>query len=121
MSLILDALRRRSARRGDGDDDDPQDRSERADAVLATLGYSRPSRRQGMSLKTLLLYGFAAVIIGFVGLTVLIAMLSPSAAPKPVAPRAAVSPATRPSSTIPAARGTAAGAAAAATPPPCSP
>ena len=117
MSLILDALRRRSADQG-GDGEAP-DRSARADAVLATLGYPRPSPPRGMSLKTLLLSGAGALILGFVGLTVLIAILSPSAPPKPAAARSAAA-AVPPRSTIPAARGTAgtSGALLPVTPPP---
>ena len=83
MSLILDALRRRSADRGG---DDSSDGTARADAVPATLGYARP--KQGVSLRTLFLYGVAAVLIGFVGLTLVIAVLAPSAPPAPrLAPR----------------------------------
>jgi Tfp pilus assembly protein PilF len=104
VSLILDALRRRSA--DQGDDGETPERSARADAVLATLGYPRANPRRGMSLKTLLLSGAGALILGFVGLTVLIAILSPPAPPKPAASRSAAAAVPRPS-TIPAARGTA--------------
>src|SRR5207344_1440306 len=92
VSIILDALRRRSTDHG-GDDEAP-DRGARADAVLATLGYPRPVRRRGMSVKTLLWFGAGAV-------------LSPSAPPRPDAARRTSAAVTRPSS-IPAARGTAA-------------
>src|SRR5205823_4802986 len=102
VSLILDALRRRSAApAGDGE---APDRGPRAEAVLATLGYPRSSHSRGVSLKMLVLSGTVALILGFVGLTVLIAMLSPSAPPKPAASRSAAAVA-RPSA-IPPARGT---------------
>jgi len=92
VSLILDALRRRSADRGG--DDSAVGRA-RADAVPATLGYARPPKRQGVPLRTLFFYGVAAVAIGFVGLTGVIAILSPSAPPTP-APRAVASSVPRP-------------------------
>jgi Tfp pilus assembly protein PilF len=104
VSIILDALRRRSADHGGGDE--APDRGARADAVLATLGYPRPVKRRGMSVKTLLWFGAGAVLLGFVGLTVLIELLSPSAPPRSDAARRASAAVTRPSS--PAARGTAA-------------
>ncbi|HEX3644021.1 MAG TPA: hypothetical protein VHT95_00360, partial [Vicinamibacterales bacterium] len=117
MSLILDALRRRSA--DQGDDGETPDRGARADAVLATLGYPRPHPPRGMSLKALLLSGAGALILGFVGLTVLIAILSPAAPPKPAASRSAAAAGPRPS-TFQAARGTAgtSGALPPVTPPP---
>ena len=57
MSLIHDALRRRSERPDDQRDADQPGRSARADAVLATLGYARRSERGRVSLKTLFGYG----------------------------------------------------------------
>jgi Tfp pilus assembly protein PilF len=77
MSLILDALKRKRPTQ------DPGDRSAGAreahsDAVLSTLGYRQPqARRAGLSLKMLLLYGAAAMAIGFVGLSLLILLFAP--------------------------------------------
>jgi Tfp pilus assembly protein PilF len=103
VSLILDALRRRSADRGN--DGEAPDGSARPDAVLATLGYPRSNRPSGVPLKTLLLAGAAALMLGFLALTVLIAMLLPSAPPKPGPSRSAAA-VPRPSIN-PGARGTA--------------
>ena len=50
----------------------------RADTVLKTLGYSRRQGRSGSSMKTLLLYGAGAVLVGFVGLALVIKVLAPS-------------------------------------------
>ena len=96
MSLILDALRRKSPERGgpgdprlSGDDRDPE-RNARADAVLATLGYARPAGRGGTTLKALLIYGVIALATGFATLSLLIFLLAPSTAPAPApAPRVA--------------------------------
>ena len=73
MSLILDALRRDTPK----DDDESRDESH-PDSVLATLGYPRQRpRKRGLPVKMLLVYGGAAVAIGFVGLSLLIAALAP--------------------------------------------
>jgi hypothetical protein len=81
VSLILDALRRKSTDR-EGHDDEPG-RAARADAVLATLGYARPTKRKGPPLRTMLVYGGAAILIGFTIFTGVILLLAPSSAPKP--------------------------------------
>ena len=81
MSLILDALRRRSPdREGSG-----APKTARADTVLATLGYSKRQGRSGPSLKTLLLYGAGAILVGFAGLALLITLLAPSTPPNQAA------------------------------------
>jgi Tfp pilus assembly protein PilF len=83
MSLILDALKRKRPTQ------DPGDRSAGAreahsDAVLSTLGYRQPqTRRGGLSVKMLLLYGAAAMAIGFVGLSLLILLFAPPERPQP--------------------------------------
>jgi hypothetical protein len=88
MSLILDALKRKKPT------DDPSDRSAgaheaHADAVLSTLGYRQPRpRRAGLSVKMLLLYGAAAMAIGFVGLSLLILLFAPPEAATPGSHRA---------------------------------
>ena len=48
----------------------------RADAVLATLGYSKRPGRSGLPLKTFVLYGAGAILLGFVGLALLIRLLT---------------------------------------------
>ena len=65
------------AARGQGGDGESGGTA-RADAVLATLGYPRRHGASGPSLKSLVIYGGAAVAIGFVGLSLLIVFLSPS-------------------------------------------
>ena len=71
MSLILDALRRRAGRdaASEGESD------ARADNVLATLGYPRGSDRQGLTVKRLLVYGTAAVALGFLGVGVPVCLM----------------------------------------------
>jgi Tfp pilus assembly protein PilF len=107
VSLILDALRRKST---PPDGTESADRPRRADTVLASLGYPRsPGGRARPSLKTLVLYGVAAVALGFAGLSLVIFLLAPSAAPKPgavvpartVAQRAATPPETKKTSPLP--------------------
>src|SRR6185295_2632191 len=88
VSAILDALRRNQP-----DDDDPPRGDSHSEAVLATLGYPRERpRKRGLSIKMLLVYGAAAVTIGFVGLSLLIAFFAPPEPP----PRQAARVATRP-------------------------
>ena len=96
MSLILDALKRNTPK---DDDESPQGDS-RSDSVLATLGYPRQRpRKSGLSVKMLLVYGGAAVAIGFVGLSLVIAFFAPPEAPRPAPPVrvAAKAPAPTPS------------------------
>ncbi|MDO8795293.1 MAG: hypothetical protein Q7J25_11805, partial [Vicinamibacterales bacterium] len=89
MSLILDALRRRSpSRQPDG-----APHTARADTVLKTLGYSRRRGRSGLSIKTIILYGAAAVLVGFIGLSLIITLLVPSEPTAPVQRSAAATPA----------------------------
>src|SRR5258705_8498675 len=108
VSLILDALRRKS----DGGPTDPasgsgSDRATRADTVLATLGYSPVRQPSGTPVRKLIVYGAAAMALGFVGLSGLILLLAPSSPPKPVRtaaarPAAAPPPALRPQPASPA-------------------
>ena len=70
MSLILDALKRKSS---EHDAKGAPRRTARTDAVLATLGYPR-SDQSGLPLKTLAMFGGAALAIGFVGLSLLIVL-----------------------------------------------
>ena len=100
MSLILDALRRKST---EPEEENESGRPRRAESMLATLGYPRPTSRGTPPLKTLIVYGGAAVAIGFVGLSLVILLLAPSAPkkPAPVVPartvaRGPVSPASPP-------------------------
>jgi Tfp pilus assembly protein PilF len=82
VSTILDALRRSAPK-----DDDEQGGDSHSDSVLATLGYPRQRpRRSGLSMKMLLVYGAAAVAIGFVGLSLLIAFLAPPEPQKKAVP-----------------------------------
>lgn len=81
MSLILDALRRRSS---DQQQRDEVGRNARTDAVLAMLGYPR-QRRGKVPPVTLLLYGVAALAAGFVGLWAVLAVLT-SPPRRPVQP-----------------------------------
>ena len=81
MSLILDALRRKSSGRGGGDE---PERAVRAEAVLATLGYAKPGRK-GMSIRALLVYCVAALATGFLGLWLVLLILAPAAVPAGVA------------------------------------
>ena len=84
MSLILDALRRKSAESAEHDE---SGRPARAESVLATLGYPRSTSGGAVPLKTMILFGGAAVALGFVGLSLVIFLLAPSAPKKPaVAP-----------------------------------
>ena len=77
MSLILDALKRKRPTEVPGDRSAGV-REAHSDAVLSTLGYrqARP-RRAGLPVKMLLLYGAAALAIGFVGLSLLILLFAP--------------------------------------------
>jgi Flp pilus assembly protein TadD len=75
VSLILDTLRHRSPQsEGSG-----APRTARGDAVLATLGYSKRMGQNGPSMKSLLLFGAGAIVLGFVGLALLITVLAPPA------------------------------------------
>ena len=87
MSVILDALRRQSADGEPSGEEGMPERTASSDAVLATLGYGRRSRSRP-SMRSLILGGVAAVGIGFIGLTLLIFLLTPSPTPTP-APTAA--------------------------------
>ena len=89
MSLILDALRRRSPNR----DKEGAPQTARADTVLKTLGYSRRPGRKGSSMKTLVLYGAGAVLVGFVGLALVILLLAPAEPTAPIRTSAAATPA----------------------------
>jgi Tfp pilus assembly protein PilF len=84
VSLILDALRRTSSEGGTTITSDDPERTARTDAVLATLGYSRPGTRRRSSAKRLFGYGALALVVGFGGLSAVILMLSPSIPPAPV-------------------------------------
>jgi Tfp pilus assembly protein PilF len=87
MSLILDALKRQKpATIAFGRDEDARAEA-RSDSVLSTLG-SRPARRSGLSLRALLIYGAAAMAIGFVGLSLLILFFAPPERPQPGGPPA---------------------------------
>ena len=66
------------------EEQDESGRPSRANSVLATLGYPRPASRRAPPLKTMLVYGGAAVAIGFVGLSLIILLLAPAAPTKPV-------------------------------------
>ena len=88
MSLILDALKRKKpAGYGyDGDEGDFADEARadaHSDAVLSSLALPRPRREQGLSVKMLLVYGAAAMAIGFVGLSLLIVLFAPPERPQP--------------------------------------
>jgi len=99
VSLILDALRRKTADRGEDNADEPA-RTTRAAAVLATLGYARPAVRTGPSFKAFLAYAVSAIVIGFVGLWLLIVLLAPSSPRNSqTALRGASAPSARPSTT----------------------
>jgi hypothetical protein len=96
VSVILDALRRnKSAAR---ENTSSGGRTARTDAVLATLGYRRPQPRD-RRLGQMFVYGMAAVLVGFVGLSALIFVLTPST-PAPV-PAQKTAQATRPTTTLP--------------------
>ncbi len=88
MSVILDALRRRSTDRSEHADAGGSERTASGDAVLATLGYPKPSSsiRGRLATRTLVLGGVAAVASGFVAMTLLIFSLSPSSPPPRRAP-----------------------------------
>ena len=72
MSVILDALRRKTERLGSGAAKQP-----RPDSVLATLGYSTTRGRSGWSWKTVLTYGVAAILLGFMAVALPVYLLSP--------------------------------------------
>ncbi|HWW86315.1 MAG TPA: tetratricopeptide repeat protein [Vicinamibacterales bacterium] len=75
MSLILDALRRRSAEQ---ENPDPHVHTAREDSVLRTLGGPlKHGRFPGV--KTLLLYGGSALAVGFVGVSALVFVAAPPA------------------------------------------
>ena len=75
MSLLLDALRRKSAERPIEDDE-----QQRVDVVPAALGYPRVSvRPPPPSLRTLVAYGGVAILIGFLAVFIAILWLAPPA------------------------------------------
>ena len=81
VSLILDALRRKSTQ---PDGTEPADRPRRADAVLASLGYPRsPAGSAGSSVKTLFCTAWQRSRLGSSALSLVIFLLAPSAPAKP--------------------------------------
>ncbi len=129
VSLILNALRRRSVDARDTEEPshvrvaaeslpgraaaepspgrvagEPSSGRARADTVPASLGYAAPSTRS-FAVNSLVGYCIASLIFGFVGVAVLIAVLSPP--PAEPAGRAAPTLPPRASSSIKAARGNA--------------
>jgi len=111
VSVILDALRRRSSdKEGRADSRG----SARTDAVLTILGYPRRRRRGRLSLATLLMYGVASIAVGFVGLWAVLALVTSA----PPAPPAAQVARTTPPSTQPTAQAAARPAAPIPTPQP---
>jgi Tfp pilus assembly protein PilF len=100
MSLILDALKRKRPTE-DPDDRSAGARDAHADAVLSTLGYRQPrARRAGLSVKMLLLYGAAAMAIGFVGLSLLILLFAPPERPQPAPVTSSSARAIQPPATV---------------------
>jgi Flp pilus assembly protein TadD len=71
--MILDALRGRSR---STEADAGASNQSRADSVLRTLGYS-PRRNRSRRFQTRVLYGTLAVLIGFVGLSLIVGTLAP--------------------------------------------
>ena len=101
MSTILDALKRKKPIAFPVDAEAAQHAraDAHADTVLSTLGYrSARTRRSGLSVRMLLLYGVAAIAIGFVGLSILILLFAPPERPQsvPVATSASTSASERP-------------------------
>ena len=88
MSLILDMLRRKPAAPPNDEPENDPEQSARSDAVLATLGYSKSDGPPRASFRSMIVYGAAALVLGFVGLSALILLLAPSA-PSTPPPRAA--------------------------------
>jgi len=84
VSLIIDALRKN---RSIGETDEAGRRAARPAAVLS-MGHVRPAaRRRPLSLRTVVVYGSAALMLGFVGLSLLIALMAPPAPPRSTADR----------------------------------
>jgi len=76
VSLILDALRRKSAERRIGDDEEQR----AADVVPAALGYPRPIIRSPLlPLRTFIAYGGVAMLIGFLSVLIAVVWLTPPA------------------------------------------
>ena len=80
MSLILDALKKKGpiAFPVEAETAERARADAHSDTVLSTLGRrTRRTRRTGLSVRMLLLYGAAAMAIGFVGLSLLILLFAP--------------------------------------------
>src|SRR6202040_132011 len=79
VSLILDALRRKSGR----DAEHETAPTSRADAVMATLGYPRRSERRNPPVQKQVLYGLGALAIGFIAIAFPVLFLAPAPVPSP--------------------------------------
>jgi Tfp pilus assembly protein PilF len=88
VSLILDALRRRSS---EHESSDPYVQTARADSVLRTLGFPLGQHSRIPPFKTVVLYGGSAVAVGFVGISLLILFVAPPATQSGRAPVATTS------------------------------
>jgi Tfp pilus assembly protein PilF len=102
VSLILDALRRKSS-----DRDAASPGTLQADTVLATLGYPRRTALRAPPLKSLAISAFGAVALGFIGVPLVLMVMNRSGArrePTRAAPRSSdrpAAPSSRGSSIVP--------------------
>lgn len=81
MSIILDALRRKTER---GRTSQPGSGSPGSDAVLATLGYSGARNRRRWSLRAIAASAVIALILGFAVVAVPVYWLAPTVPDEPV-------------------------------------